>query len=341
MASGAVDSGSIPLGSMVFDFSDSSILGGNMHPAGIVLILALIAALLLLRSEWEKRHFKTEHYSFKSGKLHIGIRLLFLSDMHGVSFGRDNEELISKIKELDPDLILLGGDMITCGKKHAEPPSTSACIELCRRLGEKYPVYYAEGNHEQRFRKRFPEDFQIFIQHLEQNSRVHYLCNQEKSFVKRDAMTDEADRLDIYGASIDPVFFMRQKPGFGNKEPMDEGYLQGLFADSKGDRAFCCDRHSFSLLMLHSPLYLKQAEAFGADLVLSGHFHGGTIRLPYLGGLMTPQLQFFVRECSGTFRSGDTNMVVNRGLGTHSIRIRLNDRPELSLIDILPKGDGI
>ena len=77
------------------------------------------------------------------------------------------------------------------------------------------------------------------------------------------------------------------------------------------------------------------------EQTLSGHFHGGTIRLPILGGLMTPQLQFFVRECAGEFSEGSTRMIVNRGLGTHSVRIRLNDRPEISVIDVIPKGDSI
>ncbi len=312
-----------------------------MHPAGILLISAvLIVILLLLRSEWEKQHFRTEYYSFKSDKIHIGTRLIFISDMHGVEFGTDNEELISKIKELSPDLILMGGDMITCGKKHEQPPHTSACIRLCQQLSEIYPVFYAEGNHEQRFRKRFPEDFQIFIQHLEQNTGLQYLKDQKGYFIKKEELTDEEDRLEIYGASIDPVFFMRQKPGFGNKEPMDSSYLPGLFFQEERDGSGTVDSCLFNILMLHSPLYLEQAAEFGADLVLSGHFHGGTIRLPWLGGLMTPQLQFFVRECSGVFELGETHMVVNRGLGTHSIRIRLNDRPELSVIDILPKGDG-
>ena len=83
---------------------------------------------------------------------------------------------------------------------------------------------------------------------------------------------------------------------------------------------------------------LKEAEALGADLMLSGHFHGGTIRLPYLGGLMTPQLQFFTKEVTGSFEHGGTAMIVNRGLGTHSVKIRLNDRPEISVIDISPLG---
>ena len=61
---------------------------------------------------------------------------------------------------------------------------------------------------------------------------------------------------------------------------------------------------------------------------------------PFIGGLMTPQLQFFVKECAGEFEEDGTRMVVSRGLGTHSVKIRLLDRPEISVIDILPMGGG-
>ena len=93
-----------------------------------------------------------------------------------------------------------------------------------------------------------------------------------------------------------------------------------------------------NILMMHSPLYLEEAAAWGADLVLSGHFHGGTIRLPLPGrpGLMTPQFQFFVKECSGlhTSENGRTKMIVSRGIGTHSVDIRFNDLPEISIIEM-------
>jgi predicted MPP superfamily phosphohydrolase len=72
-------------------------------------------------------------------------------------------------------------------------------------------------------------------------------------------------------------------------------------------------------------------------LTLSGHFHGGTIRLPYLGGVMTPQYQFFLPYCAGEFRSDGKDMIVSRGLGTHSINIRLNNKPQVVVVDLKRK----
>ena len=310
-----------------------------MDPARWLFFIAAIVILglfLFLRSEWEKRHFKTEHYSIKTKKLFSGIRIVFISDMHSHEFGEHNEELIREIKTLGPDLILIGGDMVTCGKKSPQPPRTSACIHLCEELSRDYPVIYAEGNHELRFRQRFPEDFQVFMEHLSQNPGLKYLRDDLSFFNKEDLGSGMKESIAVMSVSLDMEYYMPQKPGFGNKKAMPKAYLEDKLKEALNE-AGPLDG-VFSVLLLHSPLYLKEAECLGADLMLSGHFHGGTIRLPYVGGLMTPQLQFFTKEVSGSFEHGGTAMIVNRGLGTHSVKIRLNDRPEISVIDISPLG---
>ena len=97
------------------------------------------------------------------------------------------------------------------------------------------------------------------------------------------------------------------------------------------------DRRKFHILLAHSPLYFKNYAAWGADLTLSGHFHGGTVRLPVLGGVMTPQYQFFLPWCAGDFQMKGSRMIVSRGLGTHSINIRFNNKPQLVVIQLKKK----
>lgn len=93
----------------------------------------------------------------------------------------------------------------------------------------------------------------------------------------------------------------------------------------------------FQILLAHSPLFFDAYRKWGADLTLSGHFHGGTIRIPGLGGVMTPQYQFFLPVCAGTHEREGRYMAVSRGLGTHSINIRLNNRPQLLAIRLKRK----
>ena len=97
------------------------------------------------------------------------------------------------------------------------------------------------------------------------------------------------------------------------------------------------DEKRFSILLAHSPVFFEEYAAWGADLTLSGHFHGGTIRLPFLGGVMTPQFQFFLPWCAGRFDREGKTMIVSRGLGTHSINIRFCNKPQLVHIRLRKK----
>ena len=99
------------------------------------------------------------------------------------------------------------------------------------------------------------------------------------------------------------------------------------------------DRSRFQILMAHSPLFFDACADWGADLTLSGHFHGGTIRIPGLGGVMTPQYQFFLPVCAGTFEQNGRYMIVSRGLGTHSINIRIFNKPQVVVVRLRPEND--
>ena len=369
-----------------------------MHPGGALVLLAILAAaLLLLRSFWERRQLRVESYRFPAAVAEP-CRVVFLSDLHSEQFGAGNQRLIQAVQKLSPDLLLVGGDMITCGKKSPRPPRTGTCVHLMEALSQVAPIVYAEGNHELRMGTRFPENYTMFVQHLEQIPGLTYLHDAQvtmetglkkgmpvwqkavqeikperkkkaaqKMKPERERMaaqeikpeqtreakpaqaeeqavqTEEcgAGKIICTGISMEQAYYDALLPGFGRKRAMPESYLEQKLEKAGQERKPADEASSaYRILLLHSPLYLKESAAAGADLVLSGHFHGGTIRIPGLGGLMTPQYQFFVKECAGSFQEGKTRMLVSRGLGTHSIRIRLNDLPEISCIDLQPNRDG-
>ena len=287
----------------------------------ILTILTVFAAAVLtalLRSRWERRQLETVCYRV-SGTGRDKFRVAFLSDLHDYCRDYGMDGLLAALRAASPDLVLLGGDMFTCQRSAGWFAEIGPSSELIRMIAGEYTVIYAEGNHETRLRKRHPDEFAAFRGRLE-DAGIIYLINE----------TVLLDGIAIHGISLDETYYRHLFPGFGRKIPMPRDLILKQLGMQARDR--------FNILLMHSPLYLEEASEWGADLVLSGHFHGGTIRLPLPGhpGLMTPQYQFFLKECSGMHesRNGRSKMIVSRGLGTHSVDLRLNDLPEISIIEL-------
>lgn len=272
----------------------------------INILILLISGFFL--SEYEKNNLKIVGYKISSKKIKNNKRFIFLSDLHDKEFGYKNKILLEKIDELKPDAIFIGGDF-TCTKKKVDISKT---LFICRKLVDKYPVYYGNGNHELRMKKKkYKGIYYKFVDKLTQMG-VIYLSNKKERVV---------DNINIYGLDIDDIFY---KKFYIPK--MNKRYIELSLGN--------IDKKDYNILLAHSPNFFEAYSTWGSDLTLCGHFHGGTIRLTDEIGLMTPQLQFFNRNVSSLKSKGDSKMIVSAGLGTHSINIRINNRPELIYIDM-------
>jgi len=298
----------------------------------VVAVCMILVAVFLIRSEWEKLQLDTVRYRIPTEKPlafrkteaddEPGLRLLFISDLHDYLPARSRPEMIlNAIEREDPDAVLIGGDMITVSRYEQFPvPKTDTALNLIGLIAQKYPVYYGEGNHESRLKIRNSDAYAAYVSSLLRLG-VRYLADT--------AATVGETGITVSGVSLEEQFY-EPKAGVGLTMRLPGQYLE---------KKLPAERGRFQVLLLHSPAFLQEAAQAGVDLVLSGHMHGGTVRLPGGGGLMTPQYRFLVKECSGIFREKNTRMIVNRGLGTHSIKARINDLPELTVIDIVP-SDG-
>ena len=280
--------------------------------AGIV--CAVGGAAFLMRSAYERKHFVTEEFTIHSDKITSYKTFVFLSDLHSNAFGKGNEDLIREIGKIRPDGILVGGDMMVCkGKREVE-----TALQLICTLASRYPVYCGNGNHECRMnreREVYGNQYDEYKSRLVK-AGVHYL-EDETALVGDDIAVSAVD----IGEEFYKKFFVRK---------MKTQYLTKRLGRASKDR--------FQILLAHSPLYHKTYCAWGADLSLAGHFHGGTIRVPVLGGVMTPQYQFFLPCCAGFFERDGRYMIVSRGLGTHSINIRINNKPQVVVVKLSNKS---
>lgn len=274
------------------------------------------AAAGLAWSKYERGHFVTEEFVFSSSKIKEPAVLVFLSDLHDNTFGEKNEKLLKEIKRIHPDAVLIGGDTMVTKPGRANLSRTKALLQGIFRLS--CPVFYANGNHEQRMQRDrgiYGSMYDEFRKLLEEY-QVNYLQNQTVQW-----------REDIAVSGVDIAWKYYQD---FHPDSMVPSYLTRRLGKAEPER--------FQILLAHSPLFFDAYAGWGADLSLAGHFHGGTIRLPGLGGVMTPQYQFFHPFCGGVFEQNGRWMLVSRGLGTHSINIRIGNRPQLAVIRLEPKS---
>lgn len=274
------------------------------------------AAAGLAWSKYERGHFVTEELVFSSSKMKEPAVLVFLSDLHDNTFGEKNEKLLKEIKRIHPDAILIGGDTMVTKPGRADLSRTKELLQGISRLS--CPVFYANGNHEQRMQRDrgvYGSMYDEFRKLLEEY-QVNYLQNKTVQW---------RDDIAVSGVDIAWKYYQDFHP-----DSMVPSYLTRRLGKAESER--------FQILLAHSPLFFDAYAGWGADLSLAGHFHGGTIRLPGLGGVMTPQYQFFHPFCGGVFEQNGRWMLVSRGLGTHSINIRIGNRPQLAVIRLEPKS---
>lgn len=274
------------------------------------------AAAGLAWSRYERGHFVTEESVFSSSKIRRPAVLVFLSDLHDNAFGEKNENLLEEIKRIHPDAVLIGGDTMVIKPGRADLSRTRELLQGISRLS--CPVFYANGNHEQRMQRDRGVYGAMYdeFRELLADYQVEYLQNKTVSC---------RDDIAVSGVDIAWKYYQDFHP-----DSMTPSYLTRRLGNADPDK--------FQILLAHSPLFFDAYADWGADLSLAGHFHGGTIRIPGLGGVMTPQYQFFHPYCGGVFEQNGRWMLVSRGLGTHSINIRIGNRPQLAVIRLEPKS---
>ncbi len=273
--------------------------------------IAVLAVFFLTVMAADCNRFVIRTYRCKTEKLKKGVKILLLSDLHNKFFGKGNKRLLKAILKLNPDMILVAGDMYTSAKDG----DIKTAWELICELAHNYPVYYGNGNHEHKTRL-FPEQFGTMYQEFAEKidrAGVRHLVNEKVSLPDYN--------MDIYGLEIDRKYYQK----FKNVQ-MEKDYLEQLL----GKR----DESRFSLLIAHNPDYFETYAAWGADLVVSGHVHGGLMRLPVLGGVLSPAIRLFPRYDGGEFKEGNSTMILSRGLGTHTLPLRIFNPGELVVIEL-------
>lgn len=277
-----------------------------------ILILLILAAGEIYR---ETHTFRVRKYKVKTKK-NIGIqncvKVIFLSDLHNCVYGNKNDKLYKAIQAEMPDMILIGGDMLVA----KEGSSVQEALEFVKKLPHICQVYYTNGNHEQRMKENtdiYGDTCERYKAKLE-NCGVCFLENKAEN-IEKNGM-----KFSIYGLELDSSVNRKFKKADVTEKTVEEKI------GKKGK--------DYSILMAHNPAYMDAYKKWGADLILSGHLHGGLVRCPGIGAVVTPQGFLFPKYSGEMRREGEQTIVVSRGLGSHTINIRLFNMPEVIAIEV-------
>lgn len=276
------------------------------------ILITTIMALALLYY-FGNYTFSVEEFDVSSKRIPEGFhgyRILQISDLHNSRYGKGNKRLLQRIMALDPDVIFYTGDMIS-----KESPSKDHFRMLIEGLSHKYPAFFVDGNHEDGLKGKEKE---AFIALLKRNGITH-LENQSIR------LEEEGVPITVHGLRL-PAQYLRNTYD-----------AQGKLRLSGKDLNHYLGRKSdgFHILLAHNPLYFPSYADYGADLTFSGHVHGGLLRLPFLGGVFSPDRSFFPRYSRGLYERDDSTMVVSPGIG--GIRLRVFNRPALYVVKLRRK----
>jgi len=233
-----------------------------------------------------------------------GYKILQLSDLHSKSFGENNRKLLEIVRHAAPDIIVITGDMVNRSDSYFD-----GFYKLAKALALQYKVYYIVGNHEQRLSAR---NLKILFAKLTELGVT--VLNNEKI-----TLTKGKDTVHLYGLWCDLGYYK-----------IDEAAKKHYYNKSMVENSLGVCDDGYNILLAHNPLLFSAYANWGADLTLSGHVHGGTVRLPLVGGLLSPERKFFPKYSAGEYRYKGKKLIVSRGLGD----LRIGNPPEIPVITL-------
>ena len=274
--------------------------------ASIIILCAVvfITAFVIYALISSKRITKSS--IFVKADIGTKLKIVHISDFHNAKFRNNNEKLLTLIKDTSPDIIAITGDLID--SRHT---NVRVSIQFVSELAKIAPCYYVAGNHESRMEKEFSELKEALL-----NLNVTILCDSIAKYEK------DKEVFTIIGIE-DPMFVLK-KDSLERAREVISKKLSPLASENDG----------YKIVLCHRPEAFEEYVKADIDLALTGHAHGGQVRIPFIGGLISPNQGFFPKYTEGLHQKSKTSMIVSRGIGNSLCPVRVNNPPEIVSIEI-------
>ena len=239
-----------------------------------------------------------------------GYRIAHISDLHNTQLDKNNKMLLTMLREAEPDLIAITGDLID-----SRNTDVDIALQFVQEAVTIAPCYYVTGNHEARVNE---------YKELKTRMASAGVIILEDISTKISIAEDSITLIGVNDPSFQTDYL------FGDPETVMNSTLTELHTDGE----------EFTILLSHRPELFQTYKHHDIDLILSGHAHGGQFRLPFLGGIVAPNQGFFPKFDAGIYTDGNTNMLISRGIGNSILPFRINNRPEILLIELKLSEDA-
>lgn len=276
----------------------------------IMVILCIIALLAFAVNYYCLTSIKKTEYTIDTDK-NIGKskEIVVLADLHDTIYGNNNDKLLKLVNSYKDAIVVIAGDMIT-GKATADWSNT---MKFVIEITKNHKVFYVNGNHECRVRD-YPEKYRANYELYRKSLTAAGVTFLENTHILY-------DNIQLYGLEIDEKYY-------------DKFKRQTISIDEINSNIGERDENNFSILIAHNPRYIDDYVKWKPDLIVSGHFHGGIVRIPFVGGVMSPQVDIFPKYDGGIYNVDGCKAIVSRGTGTHTLKLRLFNRPEIIKIKL-------
>ena len=259
---------------------------------------------------WGNNNIQITEFDYANPKIPVefdGYTIAQVSDLHNKMFGKNQEDILKKLRTAQPDIIVITGDVIDRRRYDLD-----IALDFVKGAVKIAPVYYVTGNHE-----AWLADFEITKTWLIERGAI-FMDDSEVILSKDNAS------IKLLGVS-DPDFLTKEYAQGNDVTKMTKQLTK--WSDDDG----------FKILLSHRPELIHLYSENNMDLVFAGHAHGGQVRIPLVGGVIAPDQGFFPKYTSGSYVQDDTTMYVSRGLGNSLFPLRINDNPEIVVVKLIRK----
>lgn len=284
-----------------------------------MIILANLIVLLLVYLFIQNTFLKKKEYTVYFNNLPRAFddfKIAQISDFHNTRSRELKRALVRQIDEAAVNLTVITGDFIDSRRTDVKP-----VLEFASMIKGISEIIYIPGNHE----SRKPEIYKALKTSLKKEYNIISLDNTRRTLERQNS------KINVYG--------LRDADFYIDQEYVTDSYDEQEEATRKAVKNLNMNDSTFNILLAHRPEFFEIYTDSPADLILSGHAHGGQMRIPFKGGVFAPNQGFFPEYCDGVHTRNKKKMIVSRGIGNSVFPFRINNRPELVIIH-LKRGNG-